>query len=84
MKFKRCDYIIITEFTHQQQLMINEKQHHAVAKIYKISILNKDVFKKKFNLANSCKNQQCQLIRVSEESHAPFIISEILKKYSDL
>ena len=64
--------------------MINEKQHHAVIEICKIFILNKNVFKKKFNSTDSCKNQQHQLVKVSEESHTSSVISEILKKYSDL
>ena len=64
--------------------MINEKQHHTVAEICEISTLNKNVFKKKFNSADSCENQQHQLARVSEGSHAPSVISEILKKYPNL
>ena len=64
--------------------MIDEKQHHTVAKICEIFTLNKNVFKKKFNSADSCESQQHQLVKVSEESHASSVISEILKKYSDL
>ena len=64
--------------------MINEKQHYAAAKICKISTSNKNVFKKKFNSADSCESQQHQLARVSEGSHAFSVIFEILKKYLDL
>ena len=64
--------------------MINEKQHHAAAEICKISTLNKNVFKKKFNSTNSCENQQHQLVKVNEESHTPSVIFEILKKYLNL
>ena len=84
MKFKRCDYVIIIKSTHQQQLMINEKQHHTAAEICEISTSNKNVSKKKFNSADSYESQQHQLAKVSEESHTSSVISEILKKYLNL
>ena len=64
--------------------MIDEKQHCTAAEICEISTLNKNVFKKKSDSADSHKSQQHQLVRVSEESHAFSVISEILKKYLDL
>ena len=69
---------------HQQQSIIDEKQHCTAAEICKISTLNKNIFKKKFNLANSYESQQHQLARVNEENHTLSVISKILKKYSDL
>ena len=84
MKFKRCDCVITIKSTHWQWLMMNEKQHHAAAEICKISTLKKNVSNKKFNSADSCEDQWCQLARVSEESHTFSVISEILKKYLNL
>ena len=84
MKFKRCDCVITIKPTHQQQLMIDEKQHHTAAEICEISTSNKNVLRKESDSADSCENQQCQLARVSEGSHTPSVIPEILKKYSDL
>ena len=64
--------------------MIDEKQHHAAAEICEISTSNKNVFKKEFNSTDNCEGQQCQLARVSEGSHTPSVIPEILKKYLNL
>ena len=64
--------------------MVNEKQHCTAAEICEISTSNKNVSRKKSNSADSCKGQQCQLARVSEESHTSSVIPEILKKYLNL
>ena len=65
-------------------MMTDEKQHCVTAEICKIFTLNKNDYKHRFDSADSCKNQQHQLARVSEGNHTSSAISEILKKYSAL
>ena len=69
---------------YQQHMMMNEKQHCITAEICEIFTLNKNDYKCRFNSADNHKNQQHQLVRVSEGNHTSSAISEILKKYSTL
>ena len=82
--FEQCDCIIMIHSAHQQHMMTDEKQHHVTVKICEIFTLNKNNYKHRFDSADSCKNQWCQLAKVSEESHTSSVISKILKKYSAL
>ena len=84
MKFERCGCVTTTKPTHRQRSMVDEKQHRAAAEICEISTSNKDVPRKESDSADSREGQRRQLARVSEGSHAPSVIPEILKKYPDL
>ena len=84
IQFKQCDCIITIHSAHQQHMMTDEKQHCVTAEICEIFTLNKNDYKCRSDSADSCKSQQCQLVRVSEGNHTSSVISEILKKYSAL
>ena len=82
--FERCDCVIDTQFTHRQRSMINEQTNRKSIVKNELINANKNIVKQMFDFINIVKGQASREVRIDEESHAPFEISNKSKSRNTL
>ena len=79
LTFKRCDCVIDIQFTHRQRSMINEQTNRESIVKNELINANKNIDEQMFDFTNIIKDQASHEMKINEESHAPFEISNKLK-----
>ena len=75
LKFEKCDCVIDTQFTHRQRSMINEQTSRESIVKSELINANKNIDEQMFDFTNIVKGQTNHKVRINEESHASFEIS---------
>ena len=71
--------MIDTQFTHRQRSMMNEQKNQEMIVKSELINANKNIDKRMFDFTNIVKNQTSHEVKIDEESHAPFKISNKLR-----
>ena len=83
-KFEKCDYVIDIQFTHRQRSMINEQTSRESIVKSELINANKNIDEQMFNFINIVKGQASHEMKINEESHASFKISNKSKSRNAL
>ena len=75
LTFERCDCVIDIQLTHRQRSMINEQTSRESIVKSELINANKNIDEQMFNFTNIVKGQASHEVRINEESHASFEIS---------
>ena len=67
--------MIDTQLTHRQRSMINEQTSRGSIVKNELINANKNIDEQMFDFTNIVKDQMSRKVRINEESHAPFDIS---------
>ena len=82
--FEKCDCVIDIQFTHRQRSMINEQTSRESIVKNKLINANKNIDEQMFDFTNIVKGQASHEVRINEESHASFEISNKSKSQNAL
>ena len=75
LTFERCDCVIDIQLTHRQRSMINEQMSRESIVKSELINANKNIDKQMFDFTNIVKGQASHEVKIDEENHAPFEIS---------
>ena len=75
LTFERCDCVIDIQFTHRQRSMINEQTSRKSIVKSELINANKNIDEQMFDFTNIVKGQANHEVRIDEESHTSFEIS---------
>ena len=84
LKFERCDCVIDIQLTHRQRSMINEQTSRESIVKNELINANKNIDEQMFDFTNIVKGQASHEVRINEESHASFEISNKSKSQNAL
>ena len=73
--FEKCDCVIDIQFTHRQRSMINEQMNRKSIVKSELINANKNIDEQMFDFTNIIKDQASHEMKINEESHAFFEIS---------
>ena len=82
--FEKCDCVIDIQFTHRQRSMINEQTSRESIVKNELINANKNIDEQMFDFTNIVKDQASHEVRINEESHASFEISNKSKSQNAL
>ena len=75
LTFEKCDCVIDIQFTHQQRSMINEQTNQETITKNELINANKNIDEQMFDFTNIVKSQASHEVKINEENHASFEIS---------
>ena len=82
--FEKCDCVIDIQFTHRQRSMINKQTNRESIVKSELINANKNIDEQMFDFTNIVKDQASHEVKINEESHAPFEISNKSKNRNAL
>ena len=77
--FERCNCVIDIQFTHRQRSMMNEQKNQEMIVKSELINANKNIDKRMFDFTNIVKDQTSHEVKINEENHALFEISNKLR-----